>query len=241
LIGWHRFADVETLVEVAPEGGQLRRSWPKRATTVGLVTAAGQVSGLPRVLVVDNWALGEFIAEVLTPDFDVTLARDGQEGLRRAREVKPDLILSDVMLPIMSGDELLHLVRSDDDLAMVPFVILTARADERLRIDLLRAGANDFIAKPFGAQELRARVSNLVRSRRAEIRNHELSNALKTSNDSLRDFVAVASRDLRSPLVTIGGFATVLADNWARLSDRRSPEIPGCHQPGGGPSVASDQ
>jgi DNA-binding response OmpR family regulator len=168
---------------------------------------------------VDNWALGEFIAEVLTPDFDVTLARDGQEGLRRAREVKPDLILSDVMLPIMSGDELLHLVRSDDDLAMVPFVILTARADERLRIDLLRAGANDFIAKPFGAQELRARVSNLVRGRRAEIRNHELSNALKTSNDSLRDFVAVASRDLPSPLVTIGWFATVLADNWARLSD----------------------
>jgi PAS domain S-box-containing protein len=199
---------------------QMRRSASKTVTPLGLAPAAGQVSGLPRVLVVeDNWALGEFIAEVLTPDFEVTLARDGHQGLRRAREVEPDLILSDVMMPIMSGDELLHLVRSDDALATVPFVLLTARADEGLRVDLLRAGANDFIAKPFGAQELRARVNNLVRGHRAEIRAHKLSNALKRSNDSLRDFVAVASHDLRSPLVTIGGFTTILTENWAKLSE----------------------
>jgi PAS domain S-box-containing protein len=81
-------------------------------------------------------------------------------------------------------------------------------------------------------------VEDLVQARETA---QGLSSALKTSNDSLRDFVAVASHDLRSPLVTIAGFTKILADNWATFSDEARLKQLGAIQRGGGPSVASDQ
>jgi signal transduction histidine kinase len=120
------------------------------------------------VLVVeDNADMREFVAETLADEFRTAMAANAREGLHKALELQPDLVLSDVMMPGHSGDELVREVRQRRELDGVPVVMLTARADEESRVRLLRAGASDYLVKPFGAEELRARVRNLVSTKRA--------------------------------------------------------------------------
>jgi PAS domain S-box-containing protein len=121
----------------------------------------------PRVLVVeDNAEMRRFLAEVLSADFDVTTAPDGAAGLASALARPPDAIVTDVMMPRMSGDRLVRAVRAERRLDAVPVLVLTARADDALRIELLRAGAQDYLMKPFVVEEVRARVANLVAIKR---------------------------------------------------------------------------
>jgi PAS domain S-box-containing protein len=136
----------------------------------------------PLVLVVeDNPELNRFIAEVLSTDFRVRTAADGQEGLERARELSPDLIVSDIMMPRMSGAEMIGRLREDRGLDALPILVLSAKADDALRLELLRNGAQDYVVKPFSAEELLVRVRNLVTMKRArQVLEAEL--ALKSDN-----------------------------------------------------------
>ena len=122
----------------------------------------------PLVLVVeDNPDMNRFIADTLGRHWRVACAHDGHEGLDRAVALHPDLVVSDVMMPGMSGDELLRALRLRDDLGGIPVLMLTARSDEASRINLLREGAQDYLTKPFVADELVARVANLIRLKQA--------------------------------------------------------------------------
>ncbi|HEY0706499.1 MAG TPA: response regulator, partial [Polyangia bacterium] len=122
----------------------------------------------PRVLVVeDNPEMNRFLNEALSRLFDVDAVLDGAAGLERAIASPPDLILTDLMMPKLSGDLLLREVRARRELEGVPIVVLTANADDELRVRLLREGAQDFLAKPFSAKELLVRVGNLVDIKRA--------------------------------------------------------------------------
>jgi PAS domain S-box-containing protein len=175
----------------APEGGalftirfppqvrtELRPSVTVDATDYGagvveeLRTGAPPVAraaegGKPRVLVVeDNAEMSRFLANVLGGDFDVDLAVDGEAGLAAALARPPDAIVTDVMMPRMSGDQLVREVRARRALDPVPVLVLTARADDALRVQLLRAGAQDYLMKPFLVEEVRARVANLVTMKR---------------------------------------------------------------------------
>jgi signal transduction histidine kinase len=117
----------------------------------------------PRVLVVeDTREMRRFVAETLAQDFRVATAADGEDGLRQAEALRPDVIVSDLMMPRMGGDQLVREVRARAGLESTPILMLTARADDALRVDLLRAGAQDYLVKPFLAEELLARVSNLA-------------------------------------------------------------------------------
>ncbi|MDX1836809.1 GGDEF domain-containing protein [Legionella taurinensis] len=122
----------------------------------------------PTVLVVeDNIDMNRFIAEVLSTDFHVIPATDGLEGFNKAVAHKPDLILSDAMMPRMSGEELIENLRQRVDLADTPVILLTAKNDEEFRLKLLRSGVQDYITKPFAAEELKARINNLINLRMA--------------------------------------------------------------------------
>jgi class 3 adenylate cyclase len=90
------------------------------------------------------------------------------EALEQARAHRPDLILSDMMMPRMSGADLLQAIRRDDALRLTPMIFLTARAGSDARVESLEAGADDYIAKPFDEPELMARVQNLIRARAQE-------------------------------------------------------------------------
>ena len=127
------------------------------------------LTGLPEgqlVLVVeDNPDMNAFIMQALARFYRVASAFNGQEGLEKALALRPDLILADVMMPLMSGDQMFAALRSYSDVD-IPLIILTARADETLRIKLLQQGVHDVLNKPFTVEELLARVGNVLAQRR---------------------------------------------------------------------------
>jgi signal transduction histidine kinase/CheY-like chemotaxis protein len=120
-------------------------------------------AGKPLVLIIeDNPDMNSFIAEILGRAYRVARAFDGREGLVRALALKPDLIVSDMMMPKMSGDQLVQGLRLHPKLAATPIMLLTARTEDALRVELLRAGAQDYLVKPFLPDELLARANNLL-------------------------------------------------------------------------------
>ncbi|MGI9105235.1 MAG: ATP-binding protein [Pyrinomonadaceae bacterium] len=129
----------------------------------GTRPSVADLSLAPLVLVVeDNAEMNRFVAEQLRAEYRVATAFNGREGIEQARLLRPDLILSDMMMPEMSGDEFVGQLRAHAELAHIPVCILTAKADEALRVKLLRAGVQDYLMKPFVSEELRARVENLI-------------------------------------------------------------------------------
>jgi PAS domain S-box-containing protein len=120
------------------------------------------------VLIEDNADLNAFVRQALAERYRVEVAFDGRSGLELARAQRPDLIVCDIMMPQLSGDQLLEQARADPRLADTPILILSARADDQSRLALLHAGANDYLSKPFQINELQARVDNLINARLAE-------------------------------------------------------------------------
>ncbi|MBC7541857.1 MAG: response regulator [Candidatus Sericytochromatia bacterium] len=137
----------------------------------------------PLALVVeDNREMNRFIAETLAADFRTESAFDGAEGLAKALALHPDVIITDVMMPAMSGAQLTRQVRRHPELAAVPIIVLTAKADDTLRLELLAEGAQDYLLKPFAADEVRLRVGNLV--------------SMKRTRDLLQGVVSSQQQDL---------------------------------------------
>jgi PAS domain S-box-containing protein len=119
------------------------------------------------VLVVDDNAdMREYLKRLIAPHYEVRTAADGAAALSEVRRQRPDLLLSDVMMPRLDGFGLVREIRADPSLADLPIVLLSARAGPRENIEGLEAGADDYLVKPFGAQELLARIaSNLKMAR----------------------------------------------------------------------------
>lgn len=127
----------------------------------------------PRVLVVDDNAdMRAYVADLLRPEHDVTLAADGIEALSRMAEQRPHLVLTDVMMPRLDGFGLLQRMQADPGLAVVPVIMLSARAGEEGTLEGLQAGAVDYLVKPFSSRELLARVRvNLELDREQQVRH----------------------------------------------------------------------
>jgi signal transduction histidine kinase len=152
---------------------------------------AGSGADEPLVLVVeDNEDMNQFLCEALASAFRVHAAFDGRQGVEMARQLRPDLIVCDFMMPELTGDELVREVRADATIESTPVLILTARNDSTARINVLRVGANDYMLKPFYSAELRARADNLIKVRRAE----QTLRALDMANE--RDRIARDLHDL---------------------------------------------
>ncbi len=94
--------------------------------------------------------------------YEVTWKENGEEALKAIKEDKPDLILLDVMMPVMDGYEVLRRLKEDEDLKSIPVVMLTARAQEKDVVKGIDLGAEDYITKPFHPAELLARVKRIL-------------------------------------------------------------------------------
>jgi signal transduction histidine kinase/DNA-binding response OmpR family regulator len=128
----------------------------------------------------DNADMRGYVARLLASRYDVEAVADGQQALDAIARSRPDLVLTDVMMPRLDGFELLHHIRDDETLRDLPVVMLSARAGEEAQVEGLEAGADDYLIKPFSARELVARVSanlEMARSRREAQRTLETLNA----------------------------------------------------------------
>jgi signal transduction histidine kinase len=157
----------------------------KELTALAVDTEIGERRRI--LLADDNADMRDYVLRLLRPRYDVETVRDGQQALKSAQTVRPDLILSDVMMPRMDGFGLLAGIRADPELRDLPVILLSARAGEEARVEGLDAGADDYLVKPFAARELLARVrSNLELARLRQ----EARDALLQANEMLEARVA---------------------------------------------------
>lgn len=124
-------------------------------------------TALPLVLVIDdNDDIRSYLSGMLSGDFRILTAADGAEGLRLARDRQPDLIVCDMMMPVMDGMACLKAIREEEEIACTPVVMLTACALDEERIAGYEGGADAYIAKPFSPAVLRARLLAICENRR---------------------------------------------------------------------------
>ena len=121
---------------------------------------------LSTVLIVDDNAdIRAYLRTILQDKYQVNEAANGQQGLAIANEIVPDLIVSDVMMPVMNGLEFCQRVKSGTATSHIPVILLTARALSQHQIEGYESGADAYITKPFSADVLLARIGNLLKSR----------------------------------------------------------------------------
>ena len=122
---------------------------------------------LPVLMIVeDNADMLLYIQNEFLGAYRIVEATHGEEGLLRALQEVPDVIISDVMMPVMDGVELCRRIRLDERTCHIPFVLLTARSSDEYALVGLESGADDYIVKPFNSSLLKAKVKNIVESRR---------------------------------------------------------------------------
>lgn len=142
-----------------------------------------------RILIVDdNGDMRSYLKRLLDPYFTVETAVNGKQALDRLELNVPDLILSDIMMPVMDGKTMLAHIRASERTATVPVLFLSARAGEEARIDGLEAGADDYLVKPFSAAELLTKVRAQIYIRKtrghAEQQLRKLNNTLQLAMDA---------------------------------------------------------
>ena len=121
------------------------------------------------LVVEDNYSLRDYIATILKPHYEILTAENGQVALNLLQDESsaniPHLIISDIMMPVMDGYQLLEQVKSTAKLSSLPVIMLTARADIQDKLKALRIGVDDYLLKPFVEEELLVRIENLLENR----------------------------------------------------------------------------
>ena len=145
-------------------------------------------------------------AKIKRHGYEVVTACDGADGMQKARDTLPDLIVSDVMMPPPNGFELRKLMAQDPQLASIPFIFLTARTGLEDRVNGIRDGADDYITKPFETEELLARMEAVLRRvkveqerGRDEMREVAKQDMEKLKNEILQNF----HHEIRTPITNI--------------------------------------
>ena len=119
------------------------------------------------LVIEDNRDIAAYIGNLLADRYSVAYATDGEDGLQKAIDLVPDLIITDLMMPGMDGLELCRRVRANNVVNHIPIVIVTAKVSEQERIEGIEAGADAYLAKPFNVDELRSMVERLLDRQRA--------------------------------------------------------------------------
>jgi PAS domain S-box-containing protein len=127
----------------------------------------------------DNADMRDYLARLLRSEYRVYSVSDGLKAIEAARQLRPSLVLTDVMMPGLDGFGLLQAIRADSSLSNTPVILLSARAGEESRVEGLEAGADDYLVKPFTARELMARVATHVRIANIRRESSELERRLR--------------------------------------------------------------
>jgi len=161
----------------------------------------------------DNSDMRDYMKRLLGEYWDIETVADGLSALSRARETFPDLIITDVMMPRLSGMELIQELKSGGDTKDIPVIMISARAGEEARVEGFQKGADDYLVKPFSAKELIARTSAILENNRQTMESLRIKNhALARANVELEQFAWISSHDLKEPIRTINLYCEVFAE-----------------------------
>jgi len=176
---------------------------------------AEKADGPTILLVDDNAELREFLRLRLGRDFRILEAENGVQGLDKAREHLPDLIVTDGMMPELDGLGLTRAIKADPELDFIPVLMLTARGESDAIVQGLAAGADDYLAKPFDGAELGARINGLIASRRrlkarlaAELGGP--ASAVNPESDFLQSALKVVDESLADPAFSVRDWAALM-------------------------------
>jgi len=124
-------------------------------------------TNVPSILIIeDNPDLRNYLSELLRENYTIDSAENGADGIKKAKKIIPDLIISDVMMPEKDGIAVCNELKEATETNHIPIILLTARADQESKLQGLTNGADDYLLKPFDPKELRVRISNLLDQRR---------------------------------------------------------------------------
>ncbi len=223
-------AYVEEVLKWLPPNGDGVETLSDAATATD--SAAPQSAGRPRILLADDNAdMRDYVRRLLAGRYEVEAVGDGGAALRAARERPFDLVLSDVMMPMLDGFGLLHALRGEEQTRTIPVILLSARAGEESCVEGMGAGADDYLVKPFSARELLARVESHINLHRERKRSAEKLEQLmlleqqarasaEVANKVKDEFLAMLSHELRTPLNAIVGWTHLLKSGTLRETDR---------------------
>lgn len=139
------------------------------------------------LIVEDDYDIRQYISQELSDSYLISEANDGMEGMRKAAELQPNLIISDVMMPELDGIEMCKRLKSDINTSHIPIILLTAKSSIESRILGLENGADSYIPKPFNPQHLKVRVAKLI-----ELREHLKQKFSKSINFEVKEIVATS-------------------------------------------------
>ena len=146
-----------------PTGNHGQKTDSKQENTVSADAASSERSKL--LVVEDNDELRNYLQRSLGNEFDVRVCTNGKEALSLVKADNPDLIISDVMMPEMRGDELCRILKNDINTSHIPIILLTALNSDKHIIEGLQSGADEYVVKPFSNGVLRATIANLLKNR----------------------------------------------------------------------------
>ncbi len=190
-------------------------SGPSRRESEQLELMTDTEDQRPTVLVVDdNESLRTFIASLLKDEYRVLLAADGKEALDVAGHQLPDLVISDVMMPVMDGLAFCQALKTQLATSHIPVILLTAKNMEDQRAEGYASGADAYISKPFSEKVLLSRIGNLLKSR-LQLKHYYLENgsidASERENDFLSRFRSYAKDHLADPDLNVEQLASELS------------------------------
>ncbi|EMY78873.1 GHKL domain protein [Leptospira weilii serovar Ranarum str. ICFT] len=167
----------------------------------------------PKVLIVeDNAEMRKYVFDTLSADFNLWVASDGKQGLEKAILEKPDIIVTDIMMPVMSGDQMVKEIRKIPELVGTFILFLSAKSDQNFRVKLLQEGANDYLIKPFSPEELSVKVRNFAACKKT-------IETLEIANKDMESFSYSVSHDLRAPILGIDGFIRIILEDFSETMD----------------------
>jgi len=176
-----------------------------------------------RVLIVEDSAdMLQFLAALLSSRYDVMTAADGQAGLDAARAKHPDLVISDVMMPRMSGFDLVRELRAGQETAQIPVILLTARGAPTDKVEGREGGADIYLTKPFQPSELRAAVQRLL-----EREEHYADSAIEERERSLLVLAEGAAHEILNPLGFLQNALYVMRESARDLGELLGPNAEG--------------